>query len=163
MAPTAMKTVPSGILETRINGASAVGGTDGATITNAPARVGRPLGRPPPSVALPPPVITGTDTDEAADPEPVILPVGEGPVDVAEVFDAGWVVLDPSSPDALVGSALPVCFAAAEDLEADCDDAALGREGRDLSVWAEAEYTKRVMAAVESNCNRENFIPCVGL
>jgi len=61
MAPTTMKTVPSGREEVRMNGASAVGGTDGATIENAPERVGRPEGSAPPDVADDPPVMTGME------------------------------------------------------------------------------------------------------
>ena len=74
MAPTAMKTVPSGMLETCIYGAFEVGGTEGATITYAPVIEGRPVGKAPPVVADEPPVIVGMEpVAETEDPEPVII------------------------------------------------------------------------------------------
>jgi hypothetical protein len=54
-----MNTVPSGMFEVCMNGAFAVGGTEAATIMNAPDNVGRPMGRAPPPVAEEPPVIVG--------------------------------------------------------------------------------------------------------
>src|SRR4051794_33770794 len=99
MAPTTINTVPSGRLEVRINGASAVGGTEGATILNAPERVGRPVSAPP-VVAVPPPVIEIPGTVPpvgAASPPPVITPVGDGPLFIA-VF-VGDAVAEADSKD----------------------------------------------------------------
>lgn len=72
MAPTAMKTVPSGKLETCMYGALDVGGTDGATILNSPEIEGRPVGKPPPVVAELPPVIVGIVPVAETEEPPVI-------------------------------------------------------------------------------------------
>jgi len=147
MAPTTMKTVPSGREEICMNGASAVGGTVGATILNAPARVGRPV-RAPPSVFVPPPVIEigGTDPVGAADPEPVIFAVGDGPLELAPP-----VVLVP-----LVLSLLAV----SADLDCACDCNASERFGS-LESCAYVENAKNERATAESSGNRENFIVMV--
>ena len=74
MAPTAMKTVPSGAVETCMYGAFEVGGTEGATMMNSPVIDGRPVGKAPPVVAEDPPVIVGMEpVTETPDPDPVIL------------------------------------------------------------------------------------------
>jgi len=72
MAPTTMKTVPSGRVDGRMNGASAVGGTEGATITNAPAKVGRSLGSENTPVDPPPVIMATEDIEEAEEPAPVM-------------------------------------------------------------------------------------------
>lgn len=59
-APTMMKTKPSGSVDCCINGAFAVGGTDGGGYENCPDSVGRFVGSEPPRVADDPlPVIVG--------------------------------------------------------------------------------------------------------
>ena len=73
MAPTIMKTVPSGRVLVCMNGALAVGGTVGVTAFTAPDRVGRPVGRAPFVVAVVP-VMTGMEPDDGpVVPEPVIV------------------------------------------------------------------------------------------
>lgn len=59
IAPTAMKTVPSGRLLVFMKGASFVSGTMGVTIEAIPVSVGRSVGSP--------------VSDDPADPEPVIV------------------------------------------------------------------------------------------
>jgi hypothetical protein len=64
IAPTAMKTVPSGRGLCCMKGAFWVGGTEGATILNAPVNVGRFVGSTgsvPLFVSDDPPVMTGID------------------------------------------------------------------------------------------------------
>jgi len=146
-APTTINTVPSGREEVRMNGASAVGGTVGATTLNAPERVGRPVSAPP-AVCVPPPVIEIAGTDPvvaAADPPPVIFPVGDGPVDVPVIL------LVPE----LVGAEVAV----SADFSDACDDNASDRFGGPSAVCcANVENANRDMAAAESSGNRENFI-----
>lgn len=86
MAPTTMKTVPSGRLLVCMYGALAVGGTDGATITNAPDNVGRPVKAPPPAAAEPP-VIDGTEMADPVEPDPVITIFGADDEPAAVVPD----------------------------------------------------------------------------
>jgi hypothetical protein len=99
MAPTIIKTVPSGRFDCCINGASAVGGTEGATITKAPLRVGK-LVAPELSPDEPAPVIVGTlpvAEEEEEEPPPVIvteledeLELDEGVLDVLDVWPEDW-------------------------------------------------------------------------
>lgn len=166
-APTTMNTVPSGRLDVRMKGAPAVGGTEGATMTNAPDRVGSPLGSAPPSVAELPPVMTGTEPVVAPDdPEPVMTTVGEGPVDVAPVdFTLLEFVVFPSAEvgPVDVAAAADVCFVAdcvssvvaavSADLAAAWEDKAFERLGS--AVSAAVDIAKREIAAAESNGNRE--------
>ena len=110
MAPTAMKTVPSGRLLVCMYGALAVGGTEGGTITYAPESVGSPVGRAPPVVAVFPPVITGIDPDVAADePDPVITTVDDCMLLLSDVCPVFVVVVDP------VSDVLSDCVAVEED------------------------------------------------
>jgi hypothetical protein len=151
-----MKTVPSGRLETCMKGASAVGGTEGAIIWKAPESVGRPLGRPPPVVAVPAPVITGIDPVAVFDsPEPVMTPVGDGPVVVSSVPLA-----------AALSVALPVvCPASGEEAEAaefaaDRDASPFERFGSDVSSAANVAMVKKEIATTESSGIREDLMTC---
>jgi hypothetical protein len=139
MAPTAMKTVPSGRFETCRYGALAVGGTEGATILKAPARVGRPVGRAPPFAAEEPPVMVGTaPIADPADPPVMVTPEGCVVAPVCAAGGAGLPVADPvSDADPVFGavfaeSGVLGCVAAALGCAAalDCAAAALERLGR---------------------------------
>jgi hypothetical protein len=96
MAPTTMKTVPSGRLLCCMKGAWAVSGTMGVTITPTPVNVGRLVGsdgRPPafvPAADDPNPVIVGGAVFVPFTPPPVIeiFPPALVPV-FAPVFAAG--------------------------------------------------------------------------
>lgn len=85
IAPTTMKTVPSGRLLVCMNGALDRFGTVTVKATTAPVRVGRPVRAA--SVVAEVPVIVGTVPEEAAEPDPVIETVlaDELAVVVAEV------------------------------------------------------------------------------
>ena len=90
IAPTMMKTVPSGRLDSLMNGALAVGGTDG--LTYPPARVGRPVSLPV-SVADEP-VMTGTvPVSEVVEAEVDVID-GTDWLDVVEgaLVDEDWVL-----------------------------------------------------------------------
>jgi len=122
IAPTAIKTVPSGSELVCMYGAPALGGTEAGMILNAPLNVGRPDGSPAssssPSFA---PVIVGTAADLVSATPPVITVVADAVLD-------GPFVIEP------VVRTLPV--AAASDLDslaADSDAIALERFGRPVS------------------------------
>lgn len=124
IAPTTMKTVPSGKLLVCMKGALAVGGTDGATIWYAPDSVGRPV-KAPSAVAVVP-VITGADV---ATPPVVPEPVITTPLD--EDLSVGVAVAELPDP----------VFDAAEAVEAEFPVAAVAEEilGRSADEdWAEA-------------------------
>jgi hypothetical protein len=87
-APTTMKTVPSGSLLRCIKGASAVGGTEGATITYPPVNVGNPETNAPTLVA-----------DEPVMTAPVACPVVLEPVITTPVDAVPVALLVP--PDAV--------------------------------------------------------------
>lgn len=70
MAPTTMKTVPSGRLLVCMYGAFAVGGTDGATTTYPPDKVGNPVRAP--SLLAVVPVMTGAVEACPDVPDPVM-------------------------------------------------------------------------------------------
>lgn len=149
IAPTTMKTVPSGRFDTCMKGASAVGGTEGATIWNAPESVGSPEGRAPPLVAVPPPVMLGTVPDVAADPEPVILAVGEGPVDVLVIL---FALVESVLSAEVVLSILAVALTDSADLDAACELRAFERFGR-VEDAAEADIANSEMAAADRSGN----------
>jgi hypothetical protein len=74
MAPTTIKTVPSGRLLVCMYGALAVGGTEGETIEYAPDKVGRPVSTPSVTAAFDVAAMLGTLVNLVADvPEPVIV------------------------------------------------------------------------------------------
>ena len=145
MAPTTMKTVPSGRLEVRMNGASVVGGTEGATTTKAPARVGRFLGNL--FVPVDAPVIRAID--EAFEPSPVTTNCDSDAVPVAFAFP---LVIDESSSFDFVAAA------ALDDCEASWEETASERSGS--LVCADAIVMKRERAAAESSGKRVNRMLC---
>ena len=124
-----------------MNGASVVGGTEGATTTKAPARVGKFLG----SLFVPveAPVIRAID--EAFEPSPVTTNRDSVAVPVALV--PVLVVLALSSLDLVAAAAL-------EDCEASCDETASSRSGS--LVCADAVDAKRAMATAESSGSCKN-------
>jgi hypothetical protein len=107
IAPTAMKTVPSGRLLCCMKGAFCVGGTDGATIENAPLNVGKfvgSVGSAPLSVPDDPPVMTGMDS--------VLVPVDPTPVITTLVVLLPPSVVDCAAPGsvAVVAVLFPSVF-----------------------------------------------------
>jgi hypothetical protein len=113
MAPTTMKTVPSGRWDTCMYGAPAVGGTEGAAIVNAPAMVGRSEGMALLMPVWPEPVIVGAAPVKTPEEPPVMCAVVvciEVPV-FASVVDAVFA-------DFVLAVLLLVAVASAED--ADC-------------------------------------------
>jgi hypothetical protein len=128
MAPTTIKTVPSGRLLVCMYGALAVGGTEGETIEYAPDKVGRPVSTPSVSAAFVVVAMLGTLVNPVADvPEPVIVTpaadvepvpadaaveaVFEALVAVAE-FDVGVSVaverLGSAAPDVVLSAFEPI-------------------------------------------------------
>lgn len=138
IAPTAMKTVPSGRELVCMYGAPAFGGTEAGTILKAPVRVGNPEGRPSASPPAFGPVIVGTGPVNVSDcPPPVITAV------VATVLDA------PPEIDAS-----PVVLPVVTDLVS-CDLIALERFGRSLLLFcAEADVANKETAKVRGRENR---------
>lgn len=90
IAPTAMKTVPSGRFDCCMKGALFVGGTLGGGyvgITPGPVKVGNPVSSPP-VVASAPPVMVGLPVGSAVTREPVLL------IETLSVFEGVVVSLD---------------------------------------------------------------------
>jgi hypothetical protein len=124
MAPTTIKTVPSGRLLVCMYGALAVGGTEGETIENAPDKVGRPVSTPSVTAAFVVAAMLGTLVNPVADvPEPVIVtPAAElepvpDPADalVGAVFEAS-VAVDIAEFDVGVSVAVERLGSAASDV-----------------------------------------------
>ncbi len=132
MAPTTMKTVPSGRVDCCMNGAPAVGGTVGGGYW--PRSVGRPLESDPAEDPLP--VMRGADWVE---PDMVGVPVG-----VMVALDRGEVEPDSdvlASPE-LVALSLSLALSLDWVLESDVD-AALEPDvvpGRALVAVLDAEF-----------------------
>jgi hypothetical protein len=134
MAPTTIKTVPSGSLLVCMYGALAVGGTEGATITYAPDRVGRPV-KAPSAVAVVP-VMTGADVDTPpVVPEPVITTVDE--VFAVPVVALPEPELDCVPADAAFDTVLPVVVVAE-------------RLGKVVVDWAFEAIVRREIARTEA-------------
>jgi hypothetical protein len=134
MAPTTMKTVPSGRVETCMYGAFDVGGTEGATILYSPVIDGRPV-RAPPVVAELPPVIVG------------MVPVAdtEEPPVIATVLDWIDLLCDAVAESVLVPVAEPVWDVAAASLSDFAADERLGTPPVD-EVAAEMGAARSVAA-----------------
>jgi hypothetical protein len=106
IAPTAMKTVPSGRLLVCINGAFEVGGTLTVTGWTAPDSLGSPVGSAPSVVAVVP-VIAGTEAD--------VVVVLSDPVITAVVFAVVVALLVFAVVDAELDDAVFAVLAALVD------------------------------------------------
>jgi hypothetical protein len=144
MAPTMMKTVPSGRLDCCINGASAVGGTGGATITKPPLSVGKLVG----------PV---TDWEFEGD-----LEADESILDALDVWSEDWeAVLEAVVCDEDDGGI--VCAFVLDCVELPvsvvADEGRLGRSVDDLPAAETAKASRPTPAARETRRDRcENLM-----
>ena len=164
MAPTAMNTVPSGMCETCIYGAFAVGGTEGATITKAPVIEGKPFGSPvsEPDAELPPVIVGMVPVTEAEEPPVIAIVVDwiDCPVFVVAAAESVFEpvpVFEAVFAESVLAGAVDDAAASLSDFAA---DERLGTPPPEV-VSAAMGAARSAAAMRAKNGDRENFMICV--